>query len=182
MVSVKQSDRAERVTEILNELIGAVLAGYWTISSWLKHDGDPDLEFVVFWGVRMSYGAITLNLRKFEDLWTHHVRALLPQGSEAHIDAEWVLEECRRRNLRKTANLFFAHYARGKGDSPLSGDEEVELLRTNQWTSRKELLGWVELVTYKLMSIRDKMIEEYKLTGFRDEEVDEKMGWDGKGK
>jgi hypothetical protein len=164
---MNQSQRAERVRDALDRIVGALIAGYSTIIMWQKHEERHAnislMRKAALHGIVMSYGIIGVTLRKFEDLWTHHIRELFPQVSEAHVHAEWVLEECRRRNLRKTTNLVFAHYAAGKSDWPLASDEAVELLFSGNWTSDEDLVEWTEAVTDRLISIRDEVMRHFNL-------------------
>ena len=127
-----ETDRTKRLSAVLNEFEWSLTAAFMTIMVWQKLEGDFKSEEVMkkaaLHGVPMCFGTIGVTLRQFEDLWTQHLRQLLPQASEAHMQGQWIVEECRCRGLRNTTNKFFAHYAAGKSEWPLTAEEATHLL------------------------------------------------------
>ena len=153
------SQRAERFRVTLNVFIGALVAATLTMKWWRSRLRVKDLEPVPYYALQMCYGHIALNLRKFEDLWTHHLGEMLPPRSESHLHAQWILEGCAQRKLRKTANIFYLHYARRRIEWPISLEAKDEFHWTRHYGSLNETLEWVDQVDLRLMSIRDDIKE-----------------------
>jgi hypothetical protein len=156
---MKTRERAKRVSSVLNEFVWALTTSYITIMVWKKYERDFSSESVMVRAVRhgilMSLSTICVTLRQFEDLWTHHLQDLLSKESESHVHARWILEQCRSRSLRRTTNLFFAHYAAGKTEWPLPGKEMMALLFSGNWESDEQLCAWAQDVAERLSIIRD---------------------------
>lgn len=94
-----------------------------------------------------------ITLRRFDDLWRHHVKTLLDPTDLGFESGQWLVEEIERRNLRKTASKLFAHYAADKSDLPLSHEEVSELLQSNGWISEQEVLEWAGQAMWKIGSV-----------------------------
>lgn len=163
--------RAERVADILNRLIGLLHAARCTTLIWICQVDNPKYQHAAKYGLQMVFGAVALNLRKFMDLWEYHLSTLLPEGSEARKLSLWIIDECKRRNLRTTANRLIAHYAAEKGDMPLSTEQITELIRSNGWNNEEDVLEWIPPVIEKIISIRDEVMKRNGITALGDDIV-----------
>lgn len=161
MDSTKEFVRATRVTYALNRMIGILHAVRCNMVIWLRQDGPRAAKKYT---MQMTYEVAVLTLRKFEDLWNHHLIDLLSKDSQARQGGEQILTDCKSRGLRKTANLVAAHYARYKSELPITGEEIFELTKKDGWSAQEELVEWLDPVQTKLISIRDEVMQCYGVT------------------
>lgn len=164
-------EHAQRVADTLNEFVGALHGARCTGILWAKDAENPSRRSAAKYGLQGSFLITALTLRKFMDLWEHHLSLLLPDGVPSRTSCEELIADCNVRKLRTTANHIIAHYAPRKEDWPLSSGEIQDLIRSNGWTTEEEVLNWVGEVIPKIISIRDELKHRYKLERLRDEEV-----------
>ena len=165
--------RAQRVADTLNSLIGSLHAARSTTVIWGRQVDNPKYKVAAKFGLQIAFGTVVLTLRKFEDLWKHHLTELITDGSSGRADCEWIIDECGRRKLRQTANRLIAHYAADKCDWPLSTQEIKDLILSNGWATEEEVLEWLTPVIGKMISVRDEVMRRYDIQALADEEVKE---------
>jgi hypothetical protein len=164
-------EHARRVADALNRFAGALHGARWTGKIWEQHAENPSFRVAAKYGLQGAFGITVLTLRKFGDLWEKHLCFMLPAATAARASCEELIAECRTRNLRKTANLLFAHYAPKKVDWPLGPEEIVGLIRGNGWDTEEEVLDWVGQLIPKILAVRDEVKGCYNIDHLTDEEV-----------
>jgi len=154
---------AQRVAALLDEFIGRLFIARTTGVLWgvLGHT----YPIAASHALAMSEGAILITLRRFDDLWRHHVKMLLLPTDLGFEGGQWLEEEINRRNLRNTANKLVAHYAEDKSDLPLSHEEVTELVQSNGWVTEQEVLDWAGVAMWKIGMIWAGIRAKYYLPG-----------------
>jgi hypothetical protein len=173
MVTNTELERAQRVADTLNRCIGTFHAARCTMAVWINETNRGAHPSAAKHSLQMTFGSIALMLRKFEDLWNNHICCLIPAKSPSRADGQWILDECKGRNLRTTVNRLFAHYAARNGDLPLSTYAIVELIKSNGWQSEEEFLEWSGPVLARLIAIRDDLMLRHGIISLTDEKVAE---------
>lgn len=154
---------AERVAAKLDEFIGLLFIARTTGALWgVLGRNHPIAAAHAF---LMSEGAILITLRRFGDLWKHHVEKLLEPADHGFEAGQWLVAEIDRRNLRSTANKLFAHYAADKSDLPLPHEEITELLQSNGWVTEQEVLEWAGRAMWKMSEVWAALRAKYSLPG-----------------
>jgi hypothetical protein len=102
-------------------------------------------------GFRITFGAVVLALRRFEDDWARYVCHLFAKA-ERPAEAASLLEEIRARRLRDAANLLIAHSGE---DVPLSTTERIQKIINTGWATEEELVAWYPSVALRLLHVRD---------------------------
>jgi len=148
---------------MLDEFIGLLFIARTTGALWgvLGHKHPTAAAHALL----MSEGSILITLRRFDDLWRHHVKTLLDPTDLGFEAGLWLVEEIERRNLRKTASKLFAHYAADKSDLPLSYEEVSELLQSNGWVTEQEVLEWAGQAMWKIGSVWAGIRAKYSVPG-----------------
>ena len=154
---------AERVATLLEEFIGLLFSARTSGAMWgvlaRRHPVAAAHAFI------MSEGVIFITIRRFDDLWKHHVVKLLDPADLGFDRGEQLIIEIAERNLRKTANTLFAHYAEQKSDRPLSHADVDELLHSNGWQTEQELLDWSGHALRKIAVVLAAVLAKYSLPG-----------------
>jgi hypothetical protein len=154
---------AERVAATLDEFIGLLFIARTTGALWgvLGHKHPIAAAHALI----MSEGTILITLRRFYDLWKHHVERLLGLADLGFKEGQWLVTEIDQRNLRKTANKLFAHYAERNSDLPLTHQEIIELLHSNGWATEQEVLEWAGQAMWRIAEVAAAIRAKYSLPG-----------------
>lgn len=164
-------ERAKRVADALNGFVGALHGARCTGVVWAHHAENLQYRLAAKYALQNVFGIVALTLRKFEDLWTHHLRVLIPDISPSRAYCENLIAECNDRNLRQTTNRLIAHYAPGTRDFPLSRAEIASLIKSNKWNTDEEVIHWIGEIMPKLISVRDELMHCYGIEKLTDERV-----------
>ena len=152
---------AQRVAAMLDEFIGLLFVARGTGTLWgVLGDKHP---IAAAHATLMSEGTILITMRRFDDLWSHHVTKLLVPTDPGFEAGHWLADEIERRNLRHTASRLFAHYAQEKSDLPLSLEEATDLVQSNGWATDKEVLQWAGQATLKIGEVWAGLLAKYSL-------------------
>lgn len=144
----------------LDLFIGQLHAATWTGALLAANATNPEHSHAVKYGLQMTSGMIVLTIRKFQDIWRWHIQALVAEGSPGWQQADWILREAQRRNLRSTANQLVAHFGEEPEAWPLSNEERLALIRSNGWDTEQEVMVWGREALNRMIGLRDEMRKE----------------------
>jgi hypothetical protein len=170
-VAVGSEEHARRVGNTLNRFVGALHAARGTALIWIHNAGDPRYAIAAKYGLQMTFETTVLTLRKFQDLYRgNHLQVLIPEGTPTRARCEWILEQCREHNIRRSANLLFAHYAEDVDDPPLSSRETLALVQGGGWDTEEEVVEWTGTVIERMREIRDDVMRRYGIVRLAEDE------------
>lgn len=154
---------AGRVASLLDEFIGLLFATRTTAALWNVLGRRHPTARAHAW--MMSEGAILITMRRFDDLWRHHVQDLL-EPSDLGFDAgAWLAREIAERNIRTTASRMVAHYAAEKSDAPLTVEDVEALMRSNGWLTDYDVRVWAGEAMWKIAAVWAGLRAKYTLSG-----------------
>ena len=104
-------------------------------------------------GFRITFGAVVLTLRRFEDDWSRYIVHLLPKDQRP-VEAASLFKDNKDHKLRDAANLLVAHSAPDNA-APLSTAERMQIIIDAGWLSEEELVAWYPSVASRLLAVRD---------------------------
>src|SRR5207249_1250979 len=110
-------------------------------------------------GFRITFGAVVLTLRRFEDDWSKYICHLLPKGQRP-VEAQSLLAEIAERKLRDAANLLVAHSGPDNQASQ-STAERLQIIINAGWQTEEELVAWYPSVALRLLAIRDTIAQAW---------------------
>jgi len=109
---------------------------------------------------RITFGAVVLTLRRFEDDWSRYICHLLPNKDQRPAEAKSLFQEIKDRKLDDAANLLVAHSA-PKNQAPLSTPERLQIIIDAGWQTEEELVAWYPSVALRLLAVRDAVAKEW---------------------
>src|SRR5262245_42185699 len=104
-------------------------------------------------GFRITFGAVVLALRRFEDDWSSYISHLFAK-EQRPPEAVSLFAEIKAHRLRDAANLLVAHSG-SENAPPLSTAERMRLIIDAGWKTEEELIEWYPSVALRLMAVRD---------------------------
>ena len=104
-------------------------------------------------GFQITFGAVVLALRRFEDDWSRYICHLLPK-EQRPAEAKSLFQEIKDRTLDDAANLLVAHSG-PKNQAPLSTPARLKIIIDAGWQTEEELIAWYPSVALRLLAVRD---------------------------
>jgi len=154
-------EHAERVAAMLDEFIGLLFIARSTGALWGVLGHRHPIAAGHAW--LMCEGAILITLRRFDDLWKHHVQQLLEPSDLGFEGGQWLAYEIGKRNLRTIASKLFAHYAESKSDLPLPLEEIHALLKSNGWATSHEVIEFARDAMWRIAMVWSALQAKYLL-------------------
>jgi hypothetical protein len=151
----------QRVVTTLGFFIGQLHAATWVGAFLTANAENPEHKHAVKYGLQMTFGSMALTIRKFQDLWSWHVEGLTAKSGPGREAADWVLQEAENRHLRTTANQLVAHFAEETRAWPLSNEQILALIKSNDWDTEQEALWWGRNVMHRLITLRDELARQH---------------------
>jgi len=158
-----QRDSALRASDALNRFIGTLHAARCTMVIWIPEASNPKWSRAAKFSLQMTFGAVALTLRKFEDFWSEDIPRLISEKTERPDDGLKLVRESKRRHLRHAANNLIAHY-KDKGKRILSPTDILALVNKGGWETEEELMAWIgEVAIARLIAVRDALMRRYDI-------------------
>src|SRR5215467_13884513 len=108
---IDPAELACRVFRDLNEAAKTVDAAR-ALAKFLIQAAEQDAApkpHLITNGFRITFGAVVLTLRRFEDDWSRYIVHLLPDKKQRPAEAASLRKEIKDRKLYDAANLLVAH-------------------------------------------------------------------------
>src|SRR5436309_4861575 len=133
MYGIEPAELARRVFRDLNEAAKTVdaaraLAAY--LIKVVEQNAAPHPHLTTN-GFRITFGAVVLTLRRFEDDWSRYIVHLLSK-EQRPVEATSLFKDIKDRRLRDAANLLVAHSA-PDNSAPLTTAERLQIIIDAGW-------------------------------------------------
>ena len=166
---IEPSELARRVFRDLNEAAKTVDAARALASLLIRavEQGAAPHPHLITNGFRITFGAVAMTLRRFEDDWSRYIVHLLPDKDKRPPEAASLRKEIKDRKLDDAANLLVAHSA-PKNAAPQSTAERLQIIIDNGWQTEEDLIAWYPSLVKRLAAVRDAIAREWPgAEGFR---------------
>jgi hypothetical protein len=163
----EQKQRAARAVEALNRFAGALHAARSTALVWQKHRGDAAYRFEAKYALQMTFTTIVITVRKFQDIWRHQMKTLLPEESAGSEAAAFILAEAQAHSVRDCANLLIAHFAADTREWPLADDEMKRLITATKWETEEQIADWVGGIIERMLELQQSIRSHHGLEAVR---------------
>jgi len=159
-MKVTDKELAESAFLIINEIMGTIHAGRVILVLAEKKPEIIQSKYTKYF-FQVGEGAICLALSKYMDLWDCQIKILM-KDCLPHRGEE-LLEELKRKKIRKYRNLFVAHYADRK-DAPKTSLETLEkLIRAQGFNTATEMAIWTKGIIEDLELVRNCLQNQYNI-------------------
>jgi hypothetical protein len=152
---IEPAELARRVFRDLNEAAKTVdaaraLANY--LIQVVEQNAAPKPHLITN-GFRITFGAVVLTLRRFEDDWARYIVHLL-RKDQRPAEVTSLFKDIKDHRIRDAANLLVAHSAPEKA-APLSTVERLQIIIDARWQTEEEPVAWYPSVAFRLLAVRD---------------------------
>jgi hypothetical protein len=153
---IESAELARRIFRDLNEAAKTVDAARALASLLIRavEQGPAPHPHLITNGFRITFGAVAMALRRFEDDWSWYICHLLPDKKQRPAEAASLRKEIKDRKLYDAANLLVAHSG-PKNQAPQSTAERLQMIIDAGWQTEEELIAWYPSVALRLLAVRD---------------------------
>ena len=152
---IEPSEIARRVFRDLNEAAKTVDAARALANLLIQaaEENAAPYPHLITSGFRITFGAVVLTLRRFEDDWSRYTVHLVPKDQRLG-EAASLFKDMKDHKLRDAANLLVAHSAPDNA-APLSTAEQLQIIIDGGWRTEEDLVAWYPSVALRLLAVRD---------------------------
>ena len=152
---IEPAELARRVFRALNEAAKTVDAARALANFLIQaaEQGAAPKPHLITNGFRITFGAVVLTLRRFEDDWSRYIVHLM-QKNQRPAEAASLFKDIKDHKIRDAANLLVAHSAPDNA-APLSTPERLQIIIDAGWKTEEDLVAWYPSVALRLMAVRD---------------------------